>query len=156
MDGDGGGQDSSGESPAVDKVAEEDVVHLHAVAGAAAVDEAAGVVGVRELVIGHRNVEKFAERLPALANAVLEELLLGYEFPQLGVIFAEDVFTILVKVAPEEVAPEFVEHWLVEAGAPIPLGDGTQLGVVGTPVDGLKSRAGEECQPSEPMLLVNN
>lgn len=80
---------------------------MHAVALAAAIDEAVCVVCARELLaFGYRYLEEIAQWLPALAHLVLEQVLRGYERADLGVVFVEATLAVLLKVAFPEFGPE--------------------------------------------------
>jgi hypothetical protein len=88
--------------------AESNVQHLHAVALPAAVDEAVCVVCAREFpAFGHGDFEEIAERLPAFAHLVLEQVLRGNHRANLGVVFVEAALAVLFEVAFPEFGPEF-------------------------------------------------
>lgn len=88
--------------------AESDVEHLHAVAALAALDEAVRVVGARELpALGDGHFEELAQRAPAFAHLVLEQVLGGDERADLLVVFLETALAVLLEVAFPEFGPEF-------------------------------------------------
>ena len=81
---------------------------MHAVASPAAVDKAVGVVGAREFAtFRNGDFEEVAQRLPALAHLVLEQVLRWYEGADLGVVFVEATLAVLLKVVFPEFGPEF-------------------------------------------------
>jgi hypothetical protein len=81
---------------------------LHAVALPAAVDETVCVVCARELLaLRDGDFKEIAQRLPALAHLVLEQVLGGHERADLGVVFVEATLAVLLKVAFPEFGPEF-------------------------------------------------
>jgi hypothetical protein len=91
--------------------AQGDVEHLHAVASPAAVDEAVGVVGARELAaLGHGHLKEVAQRLPPFAHLVLEQVLGGHQGADLGVVLVEAALAVLLEVAFPEFGPEFCEY----------------------------------------------
>ena len=90
---------------------------MHAVATATSINEAVGVVGARELLlgVGHRDVEEVTEGLPALAHLVLEEVLGRDERADFGVVLVESSLAVLLKVALPETFPKFCED-IVRSG----------------------------------------
>ena len=101
-------EDNSRKTAADNSSTESHIEHLHAVTPAAAVDETVCVVCARELpAFGNRDFEEIAQRLPALAHLVLEQVLRGYERADLGVVFVEATLAVLLEVAFPEFGPEF-------------------------------------------------
>ena len=87
---------------------EHHVQHLHPIPFPAAIDEAIGVVRARELLpLRHRYLQELAERLPALAHLVFEQVLCGHEGADLIVVLLEAAFAVLFEVAFPEGGPEF-------------------------------------------------
>lgn len=132
-----GTQHGRDQSAAHDEPAEEHIAHLCPVSRLASVDEAVGVVHMgKPLACRNRDFKKVAQRLPSFAHLVLEEVFWGYKRSQLSVVVIEDLLAVLLEVAFEEGGPEFVQHRLVEPGAPVPLRHEFELKVVGPPVYG--------------------
>jgi hypothetical protein len=103
-------EDNSRKTATDNSGTESDVEHLHAVAPPAAVDEAVGVVGAREFAaFGHGDFEEVAQRLPALAHLVLEQVLGGHHGADFGVVLVEAALAVLLEVAFPELGPEFCE-----------------------------------------------
>jgi hypothetical protein len=81
---------------------------LHAIPPAAAVHESIRIVCAREfLTLWDGYFEEVAQRLPAFAHLVFEEVLCRYERADLIVVFDEAGFAVLLEVAIPELSPEF-------------------------------------------------
>lgn len=103
----GGAEDDCRKTAADNCGAESDIEHLHAVTLAAAVDKSICVVCARELpAFGYGHFEEIAQRLPALAHLVLEQVFRWYEGADFGVVFVEATLAVLLKVAFPEFGPE--------------------------------------------------
>lgn len=91
-----------------DRRTEQDVEHLHAVTPAATTDEAIRVVGSGKLLaLRYRHFQEVAERFPALAHLVFEQVLRWDERADLLVVLLEAALAVLLKVAFPEAGPEF-------------------------------------------------
>ena len=101
-------ENNSCDRTAVYGVPEESIEHLHPVPLRAAADETIRVVCARELLaLWEWHLEELAQRLPALAHLIFEEVLWWYERPDLLVVLLESALAVLLEVAFPEIVPEF-------------------------------------------------
>ena len=146
LEGHGSRERCRNHGAASDHVPKSDIHHLSAIAGLAPVDETICVVTFRKRNFRRFVAKKVAQRLPAGANLVLEQTLLGNKLAQLGVVVDEALFASVLKVTVEEAVPELAQHGIVEVRGPVEVGEPTEFRVVGAPINGLHDGSSEQYQ----------
>ncbi len=99
------------------------------------------VVGSREGLVRNGLAEVLAQRSPAGAHAVLEQLAGWDKLANLLVVLVEPFLPRVLKVVVEEILPELAQHGMVQSSGPVEVRDSPELGVVGAPAHRLHDRS---------------